>query len=108
MAKKDEVRVLLEDIKNTKDKTIKVYALEGCSACIELKEKLDKIGVVYENITMDGNEKMWKTLEDMGGSDYAPQVQVEGYLIKEDEYDTVNELIGETLTNLLDRKVIIK
>ena len=44
----------------------------------------------------------------MGGSDYAPQVQVEDYLIKENEYENINQLIGCTLTNLLNRKIIIK
>jgi hypothetical protein len=56
---------------------------------------------------MNGNEKMWKELEDMGGSDFAPQVKVDGYLVKENEYDTVNELISKTLTNLLGRKIIV-
>jgi glutaredoxin len=104
----NEVKKLLNEIQENNHKEITVYALEGCPACIELKDKLDKIGVQYENVVMDGNEAMWKQLEEWGGSDFAPQVKVEGYLIKEDEYDTVNELISKTLTNLLGRDIIIK
>ena len=51
---------------------------------------------------------MWDKLTQMGGSEYVPQVRVENYLIKEEEYEDVNELIGKTLSNLLGRKIIIK
>ena len=47
-------------------------------------------------------------LSETGGSDFVPQVEVEGYLIKEDEYETVNELVSKTLSRLLERKIIIK
>lgn len=104
----NEISKLLNEITDNNHKEVTVYALESCPACIELKEKLDKIGLTYENVTMDGNEDMWKQLDEMGGSDFAPQVQVEGYLIKENEYETVNELISKTLSNLLSRDIIIK
>lgn len=103
----NSVKKLLKEINDNNYKEVIVYALEGCPACEELKTKFDNIGLTYENITMNGNEKMWKELEDMGGSDFAPQVKVDGYLIKEDEYDDVNELISKTLTNLLGRKIIV-
>ncbi len=103
-----QVKKLLEDIQQSKDKKVLVYALDGCPACDDLKTKLDKIGVVYENIIMNGNEGMWDKLSEMGGSEYAPQVQVEDYLIKENEYEDMNQLLSCTLTNLLDRKIVIK
>jgi glutaredoxin len=103
----EKIVKLLNEIKDNSDKKVIVYALDGCPACDELKTKFDNIGLTYENITMNGNEDMWQTLEDMGGSEFAPQVQVEEYLIKEDEYDTVNELISETLTNLVGRKITV-
>jgi glutaredoxin len=103
----NSVKKLLKEINDNNYKEVIVYALEGCPACEELKTKFDNIGLTYENITMNGNEKMWKELEDMGGSDFAPQVKVDGYLIKEDEYDDVNQLISKTLTNLLGRKIIV-
>ena len=61
-----------------------------------------------ENIDMESNEDMWKELEKRGGSDFAPQVDIEGYLIKEDEYETVNELISKTISLMIDRKVFLK
>jgi glutaredoxin len=103
-----DVKQLLKEINENNDKKIVVYALDGCPACEELKSKLEKVGVLYENVVMNGNEEMWDKLEEMGGSDFAPQVQVEDYLIKEEEYETVNELLGETLTRMLGRKITIK
>lgn len=104
---KDKIKQLLQEINDNSYKKVTVYALEGCPACEELKKKFNNIGLVYENVTMNGNDDMWKKLHEMGGSDFAPQVQVEGYLIKEDEYDDVNQLISETLTNLLGRKIVV-
>jgi hypothetical protein len=66
------------------------------------------MGLVYETVIMNGNQEMWDKLDEMGGSEYAPQVQVNDYLIKENEYNDVNQLISQTLTNLLERKIIIK
>lgn len=106
--KGNKVKRLLEEIQENNHKKILVYALEGCPACEELKEKFDKIGLEYENVEMNGNEDMWNKLEEMGGSEYAPQVQVEDYLIKEEEYNNINDLISQTLTNMLDRKIVIK
>ena len=103
-----QVKKLLEDIQQNKNKKVLVYALDGCPACDDLKTKLDKIGVVYENITMNGNDDLWDKLSEMGGSEYAPQVQVEDYLIKENEYENINQLLSCTLTNLLNRKIMIK
>jgi glutaredoxin len=104
---RDSIKKLLKEISDNSHKEVILYTLEGCPACEELKTKLDNIGMTYENVIMNGNEKMWKELEDMGGSDFAPQVKVDGYLVKENEYDTVNELISKTLTNLLGRKIIV-
>ena len=107
MEEKEKIKQLLKEISENSHKKDIVYALDGCPACNDLKTKFDNIGVVYETITMNGNDVMWDKLADMGGSEYAPQVQVEDYLIKEDEYDDVNQLISETLTNLLGRKIIV-
>ncbi len=107
-AKKQKIGQLLKEIKDNNNKKIIVYALDGCPACNELKQKLDNVGVTYENVSMDGNEKMWEELEKRGGSDFAPQVEIEGYLIKEEEYETVNELISKTISLMIERKVVLK
>ena len=103
-----QIKNLLEEIKENGDKKVLVYSLDGCPACNELKNKLDKIGLLYEVVEMDGNEEMWSKLDQMGGSDYAPQVKVEDHLIKENEYTNINQLISCALTNLLNRKIVIK
>lgn len=103
-----KVKNLLKEIEDNSFKKVVVYSLSDCPACNELKEKLDKVGLVYENVEMANNDKMWDKLEEMGGSEYVPQIQVEGYLIKENEYETINDLISKTLTNLIGRKIIIK
>lgn len=103
-----QVRKLLKEIEENSHKKVVVYALDGCPACEDLKTKFDKIGLVYETVLMNGNEKMWNKLSELGGSEYAPQVQVDDYLVKENEYDSINDLISCTLTNILGRKIIIK
>lgn len=103
-----QIKRLLSEIQDNSHKEIKLYGLPGCPACVELKEKMEKIGIVYESVNMDENDELWDTLAEMGGSDFVPQVQVEGYLIKEHEYTDLNELISKTLTNLLERNIVIK
>jgi glutaredoxin len=103
-----QIKRLLEEIQENSHKKITFYTLEGCPACNELKQKAEKIGLVWESVEMGGNEKMWEELAKKGGSDYVPQVEVAGYLIKEDEYENVNDLISKTLSNLLERKIVIK
>lgn len=102
------VNNLLQEVQDNNHKKVLVYSLEGCPACNELKDKFDKIGLVYENVEMSGNDKMWDSLSEMGGSDFVPQVKVVNHLIKEDEYETITDLIGKTLSKLLERKIIIK
>jgi len=108
MSSKEKVKELLKEIEDNSHKKVVAYTLEGCPACEELKTKFDKMGLTYENVVMNDNEEMWDKLAEMGGSDFAPQVMVESYLIKEEEYEDVNELISATLTNLLERKITIK
>ena len=105
---KQKISNLLKEIQENSHKKVVVYSLDGCPACEELKDKFERMGLVYENIEMTNNDEMWDKLTQMGGSEYVPQVKVESYLIKEDEYEDVNELIGKTLSNLLERKIIIK
>jgi glutaredoxin len=105
---KEKIFKLLKEIKDNDHKNVSVYALEGCPACEELKKKLNNIGITYEEITMNGNDEMWTQLEEWGGSDFAPQVKVDDYLIKEVEYETVNELISKTVSLMIDRKVVLK
>lgn len=103
-----QVKNLLREIEENSHKKVLVYSLMGCPACEELKEKFEKLGLVYDNVEMSGNDKMWDELEKMGGSEYVPQVKVVDYLIKEEEYKTINDLVSKTLSNLLNRKIIIK
>lgn len=102
-----QIKRLLEEVSNVKDKEVIVYSMEGCPACIELKTKMNKIGIKYENVDMNSEER-WALLEGKGGSEFVPQVEVVGYLIKEHEYDNINELISHTLSKMLDRRIVIK
>lgn len=105
---KPEIKKLLEDIQLHKDKKVTLYTFKTCPACIELKKKLNKIDVIYEEVDMEGNEPMWDQLKKDGGSLYVPQVRVQDYLIKENEYEDVNQLISQTLSNMIGRKIVIK
>jgi glutaredoxin len=101
-----QIKRLIEDIQSNADKNITLYSINGCPACEELKGKLDKLDIQYENIDMEGNDKMWDKLESMGGSEYVPQVMVESNLIK--DYSNVNELLSKTISEMINRKVILK
>lgn len=101
-----QIKRLLEDISSNSNKTLTLYSLEGCPACQEFKSKLNKLDIMYENVDMDGNDEMWKKLEEMGGSEFVPQIMVEGTLIK--DYQDVNELLSKTISEMINRKVILK
>lgn len=101
-----QIKRLLEDINSNKEKQLTVYSINGCPACEEFKTKLNKLDIVYENIDMENNDVMWKKLEEMGGSEFVPQIMVETTLIK--EYQDVNELLSKTISEIINRKVILK
>jgi glutaredoxin len=101
-----QIKRLLEDIQKNKTKDITIYSIEGCPACEELKGKLGKLDIQYENVDMSGNDKMWEELEKMGGSEYVPQVMVETTLIK--NYSNMNELLSKMVSEMIERKVILK
>lgn len=103
-----QVKRLLEEIKENNHKKVNIYSLSDCPACNELKGKVEKIGLVFENIDMNGQDAIWDKLDKMGGGDFVPQIEVDGELIKEGEYETINELISKTLSSLIGRKIIIK
>ena len=103
---KPQIKRLLEDIENNSNKKLTLFSIEGCPACEEFKKKLNKLGMMYENVDMDETDGMWEKLESMGGSDFVPQIMVENHLVK--DYEDVNELLSKTITEMVGRKIIIK
>ena len=101
-----QIKRLLEDIQSNSNKDLILYSIEGCPACEEFKTKLAKLDITYESIDMEGNDEMWTKLEEMGGSEFVPQISIEGNLVK--EYKDVNELLSLTISEIIDRKVILK
>lgn len=101
-----QVQKLLEDIRNNNNKNITLYTMEHCPACKDLKTKLDRVGIIYDNVEMEGNDEMWKWLKENGGQDYVPQVKVEDKLIS--EFDEINDLVGMVISEVVGRKIVIK
>jgi|LakMenE18May11ns_1017448.scaffolds.fasta_scaffold9917298_4 glutaredoxin len=101
-----QIQRLLEDIKNNGNKKVVLYTMTHCPACKELKNKLNHLNITYENVEMEGNDDVWKILKEEGGKDYVPQVRIEKKLIN--DFDTVNDLIGLVISEMINRKVIIK
>lgn len=101
-----QIKRLLEDINTNSTKKLVLYSIDGCPACVEFKEKLNRLDIRYENVEMQDNEEMWAKLEEMGGSEYVPQITVEGTIIK--DYKDVNELLSKTISEMINRKVILK
>lgn len=101
-----QIKRLLEDIQGNNNKNLVLYSINGCPACEEFKNKLAKLDIVYESVDMENNDTMWTKLEEMGGSEYVPQITVENELIK--DYKDVNELLSKTISEMINRKVILK
>jgi glutaredoxin len=101
-----QIKRLLEDINSNSGKKLVLYSIDGCPACEEFKTKLSKLDIMYENVDMENNDEMWKKLENMGGSEFVPQITIEGNLIK--DYRDVNELLSKTISEMINRKVILK
>lgn len=101
-----QIKRLLEDINRNSNKELTIFSINGCPACEELKTKLGKLDIMYENVDMDGNDEMWEKIEEMGGSEYVPQVMVENELIT--DYADVNELLSKTISEMIERNVILK
>jgi glutaredoxin len=103
---KPQIKRLLEDIQKNSFKKLTLYSIPGCPACEDFKSKLNKLDIQYESINMEGNDEMWDKLEKMGGTEYVPQIEVNGNLIK--DYADINELISKTISEIIERKVILK
>jgi glutaredoxin len=101
-----QIKRLLEDINANKDKELVLYSIPGCPACVEFKDKLGKLEITYESVDMEDNDEMWKKLGEMGGTEYVPQISVGGNLVK--DYQDVNELLSLTISEMINRKVILK
>ena len=101
-----QIKRLLEDITNNNQKVLTVYSIEGCPACEEFKTKLNNLDIVYETVDMENNDTMWEQLASMGGSEFVPQITIDDTLIK--EYADVNELLSKTISEIIERKVILK
>jgi glutaredoxin len=101
-----QIRRILEDINNNGNKQLTVFSIKGCPACNEFKGKLSELGITYENVDMEGNDKMWSKISEMGGSEFVPQIMIEGNLIK--DYQDVNELLSKSISEMIERKVILK
>jgi|TARA_R110000751_G_scaffold141834_4_gene245313 glutaredoxin len=101
-----QIKRLLEDLQTNNNKNLVLYSIAGCPACEEFKTKLGKLDITYESIDMENNDDMWTKLNQMGGSEYVPQITIDGNLVK--EYKDVNELLSMTISEIIDRKVILK
>lgn len=102
----DQIKKLLQEINENNDKNVILYTMEHCPACKELKEKLDHLNINYENVEMEGNQKMWDWLKENNGKDYVPQANVEGKLLS--EFNEVNDLVGMVISEIINRRIVIK
>jgi glutaredoxin len=101
-----QIKRLLEDITLNSNKKLTLYSIPGCPACDEFKDKLGQLNITYESIDMEGNDKMWSKLEEMGGSEFVPQIKIDKKLVV--DYKDVNELLSKTISEIINRNVILK
>lgn len=97
---------LLEDIKRNNSKEVNVFYLDGCPSCKSIKNKFDRLGVIYTSTDVNENDEKWGELVKETGEQFVPQVTVNGKAIK--GFENVNELISKTITEMIGRKVILK
>lgn len=102
----DQINKLLQEINENNDKNVILYTMEHCPACKELKEKLDHLNINYENVEMEGNQKMWDWLKENNGKDYVPQANVEGKLLS--DFNEINDLVGMVISEIINRRIVIK
>ena len=62
-------------------KEVKVYTWAFCPYCIRAKQLLDREGIAYEEICIDGDREALKSLKAQTGSGTVPQIFVEGVFI---------------------------
>ena len=101
----EQVQKLLQEIKLNSYKEITLYTMEHCPACKELKNKLEHLNINYNNVEMDGNEKMWEWIKENGGKDYVPQVKVEDKILN--EFDQIKDLVAMVISEMVGRKIVI-
>lgn len=62
-------------------KKVSVYTIEFCPYCVCAKQLLRSKGVVFEEIDITNNEKMWDELEEKSNMKTVPQIFVDDKLI---------------------------
>jgi len=73
---------------------IKIYTMENCMYCEELKKRLNEMKVEYTEINTDlkENEAEWEYISELGDSEMVPMVVVnKNLLIAEKSFNTIKE-----------------
>lgn len=51
-----------------------VFTLNGCSHCINLKKKLNKVSIPFTEIEITANQKLWDSVVEQTGHNVLPTV----------------------------------
>ena len=60
---------------------IKIYTWGECPYCIRAKDLLNRKGLVFEEINLDGKDDELKSLRERTGQRTVPQIFIDGKLI---------------------------
>ena len=82
-----------------------VFSLEGCSHCVDLKKKLNEVGIQYIEIEVTKNKEIWDKVVEQTGHNSLPSVyiSIDGgdkgpIFVPERDYQTQEELIEKIKT----------
>jgi len=56
---------------------IYLFTLNGCEHCTELKQKLDNLSIIYHDVEITRNRKIWNLIVDKTNNDVVPSVFIQ-------------------------------
>lgn len=58
------------------DKLLVVFTMEGCPYCVEMKEKLDEVGIDYVDRDINKHEDEYNLFTEVTGNEYVPSFMI--------------------------------
>jgi glutaredoxin len=84
-----------------------VFTLNGCSHCIDLKEKLNDVSIPFIEIEITNNQKLWDKVVNQTGHNVLPTIFIKKentdtgpVLIAGKDFNNVNEVIPKIKIHL--------
>jgi glutaredoxin len=84
-----------------------IFTLNGCSHCIDLKDKLNDVSIPFTEIEITNNQKLWDKVVNQTGHNVLPTIFIKKQntdtgpvLIPGKDFNNVNEVIPKIKIHL--------